>query len=106
MYSSKCPTLLPKNAMPKHQAGATDGLDLLQAQQDLATQEAALTQTRQQLIEQRNALALLFDAPPEQWQPQERPSLKNSVLPMVPAGLSNDEVMYANGLKPNFDTDE
>ena len=71
----------------KHQAGATDGLDLLQAQQDLATQEASLTQTRQQLIEQRNALALLFDAPPEQWQPQERPSLKNSVLPMVPAGL-------------------
>ncbi len=28
------------------------------------------------------------------------------VWPMVPAGLSNDEVMYANGLKPNFDTDE
>ena len=35
----------------KHQAGATDGLDLLQAQQDLATQEGSLTQTRQQLIE-------------------------------------------------------
>ena len=74
-------------AILKNQAGATDGLDLLQARQDLATQEAELTQTRQQLVEQRNALALLFDAPPEQWQSQERPSLKNLALPMVPAGL-------------------
>ncbi|MEZ7861683.1 MAG: efflux transporter outer membrane subunit [Aeromonadaceae bacterium] len=71
----------------KHQAGATDGLDLLQAQQDLATQEASLTQTRQQLIEQRNALALLFDAPPEQWQAHELASLNDRVLPRVPAGL-------------------
>lgn len=28
------------------------------------------------------------------------------VWPMVPAGLSNDEVMYARDLKPNFDADE
>lgn len=74
-------------AILKHQAGATDGLDLLQARQDLATQEAELTQTRQQLVEQCNALALLFDTPPEQWPSQERPSLKNLELPLVPAGL-------------------
>lgn len=71
----------------KHRVGATDGLDLLQAQQDLATQEAALTQTRQQLIEQRNALALLFDTPPEQWQSHELASLNDRALPLVPAGL-------------------
>ena len=74
-------------AILKHQAGATDGLDLLQARQDLATQEAELTQTRQQLVEQRNALALLFDAPPEQWQVHERQELKNLQLPTIQPGL-------------------
>ena len=74
-------------AILKHQAGATDGLDLLQARQDLATQEAELTQTRQQLVEQRNALALLFDAPPEQWHDHERQELKNLPLPVLQPGL-------------------
>lgn len=73
-------------AQLKHQAGATDGLDLLQAEQDLATQEASLTQTRQQLTAQRHALAILFDAPPEQRQ-AERTSLNGVVLPQPQAGV-------------------
>lgn len=73
-------------AQLKHQAGATDGLDLLQAEQDLATQEANLTQTRQQLTAQRHALAILFDAPPEQQQ-AERTSLNGVVLPQPQAGV-------------------
>ena len=28
------------------------------------------------------------------------------VWPMVPAGLSNDQIQYARGLTPEFSTDE
>ena len=52
-------------AQLKHQAGATDGLDLLQAEQDLATQEANLTQTRQQLTAQRLPVGPQRDAGPQ-----------------------------------------
>lgn len=70
----------------KYQAGAISGLDLLQAEQDLASQEAALTQARQQRVTQRHALALLLDGPPERTLP-ERQSLQPLRVPEVPAGL-------------------
>jgi NodT family efflux transporter outer membrane factor (OMF) lipoprotein len=73
-------------AQIKHQAGAIDGMDLLQAEQDLATQEASLTQTRQQLEAQRNGLAILFNAPPEQRQ-IERNTLHGLTIPQPQAGL-------------------
>ena len=73
----------------KYQAGAISGLDLLQAQQQVTSQEAELTQSRQQRVAQRHALALLFDGPPEQTL-VERQSLHTLSVPAVPAGLPAD----------------
>ncbi len=70
----------------KYRAGAVGELDLLQARQDLASQEAALSDLRNQREQARTALALLFDAAPEQHQ-AERANLQQITLPEVAAGL-------------------
>ena len=70
----------------KYAAGAVSGLDVAQAGQNLASQEAAHTQLLQQRVEARNALAILFDRPPET--AAEEPSqLPNIELPAINAGL-------------------
>jgi NodT family efflux transporter outer membrane factor (OMF) lipoprotein len=70
----------------KYAAGAVSGLDVAQAGQNLATQEAAHTQLLQQRVEARNALAILFDQPP---QPMavEPPRLPDIALPVIDAGV-------------------
>lgn len=70
----------------KYAAGAVSGLDVAQAGQNLASQEAAHTQLLQQRVEARNALAILFDRPPE-IAAQEPSQLPNIVLPTIDAGL-------------------
>lgn len=67
-------------------AGSTSGLEVAQAQQALAAQEASHTQWLQQRVQARNALAILFDAPPEAAQ-QEALRLPEGPLPEVQAGL-------------------
>ena len=66
----------------KYRAGAVGALDVVQAKQDLATQQASLLDLRNQREAARNALALLFDAAPEQHQP-ERAGLQSATLPDV-----------------------
>lgn len=70
----------------KYAAGAVSGLDVAQAGQNLASQEAAHTQLLQQRVEARNALAILFDRPPET-AAQEPTQLPDTALPMIDAGL-------------------
>jgi NodT family efflux transporter outer membrane factor (OMF) lipoprotein len=70
----------------KYAAGAVSGLDVAQAGQNLASQEAAHTQLLQQRVEARNALAILFDRPPEA-AAQEPSRLPDIDLPAIDAGL-------------------
>lgn len=76
-------------AQVQYQAGAVSGLEVAQARQTEASQRATLADLEQQRVEKRNALAILFDAPPEQLpaaaQNPRLPNLEN--LPAVPAGL-------------------
>lgn len=70
----------------RYAAGAVSGLDVAQTEGNLADQRAALTQLVQQRTENRNALAILFDRPPEQ-AAAEPSMLPTQALPVVPAGL-------------------
>ena len=70
----------------RYKAGAVSGLDVAQAGQNLASQEAAHTQLLQQRVEARNALAILFDRPPET-AAQEPSQLPDIALPAIDAGL-------------------
>ncbi len=79
-----------KLAETQHAAGAVDELDRVRAQQTLATRKALLHSLKQQQVEARNALAILFNRPPEavQGEPQrlavEAPP---GVAPGIPASL-------------------
>jgi NodT family efflux transporter outer membrane factor (OMF) lipoprotein len=70
----------------RYDAGAVSSLDVLEAEQSLRTQEAADTEFRQSLTETENALAILFDGPP---QPADvaRETLPQGDPPPVDAGL-------------------
>lgn len=70
----------------QHVAGSVTGLEEAQAEQTLAAQEASHSQLLQQRVEVRNALAILFDGPPTQIQP-EATRLPEAELPVVEAGL-------------------
>lgn len=76
-------------AQVQHQAGAISGLGVAQARQTEASQRAMLADLEQQRVEKRNALAILFDAPPEQLpEAAHNPRLPDlAQLPPVPAGL-------------------
>ena len=76
-------------AQVQHQAGAISGLGVAQARQTEASQRAMLADLEQQRVEKRNALAILFDAPPEQLpEAAQSPRLPDlAQLPPVPAGL-------------------
>ncbi|KGD10063.1 TolC family protein [Burkholderia pseudomallei] len=54
-----------KLVQSRHAAGATSGLDLAQAERNLAALRADQTQLIQQRTENRNALAILFGRPPQ-----------------------------------------
>lgn len=73
-------------ARDKHEAGAISGVDVLQAEQTLASQQASLSELVQQRVEAGNALAILFNAPPGQsFAVPDR--LPETALPSVEAGL-------------------
>ncbi|MFA5119639.1 efflux transporter outer membrane subunit [Zavarzinia sp.] len=67
-------------------AGGASELDRVQAQYNLESQRAALQSLLQQRTEDRNALAVLFDGPPEAVKP-EALRLPRTALPAVDAGL-------------------
>ena len=48
----------------QYRAGSASGLEVAEARQSLATQQASQTQLQQQAVEANTALALLFDGPP------------------------------------------
>lgn len=71
----------------QYRAGSVSRLELASAQQSVASQEASLAQLEQSRTENRHALALLLDAPP-QADPLDAPArLPAGALPEVPAGL-------------------
>lgn len=70
----------------RHEAGQVSALELAEARQSLETQRAADSALQQERIEQRNALALLFDATSAPAFPEPQ-SLNDALLPSVDAGL-------------------
>jgi NodT family efflux transporter outer membrane factor (OMF) lipoprotein len=73
----------------RYTAGAISGLNMAQAELNLSTQEAALTQVVQQQTETRHALALLLNYPPET-NVVEPAELESALLPEIAAGLPAD----------------
>ncbi len=49
----------------RYQSGAVSSLDVLEAERVLESQRADITQLVQEQVESRNAMAILFDSPPE-----------------------------------------
>ncbi|WP_290730272.1 efflux transporter outer membrane subunit [Aquabacterium sp.] len=70
----------------QHSVGSVSGLEVSQATQALASQEAAHTQWVQQRVQARNALAILLDSPPGH-PLHEAGRLPEGALPTVSAGL-------------------
>ena len=73
----------------RHAAGSVSGLDVAQAEQSLSAQRAAQTERVQQRTENRHALAILFDRPP-QTLAAEPSALPEEPLPAIAAGLPAD----------------
>ena len=70
----------------KHQAGEVSAVDLVQARQSVAAQRADLISLLQQRTEARNALAVLFNRPPEH-KMVEREQLPDFQVPDVAPGV-------------------
>lgn len=68
-------------------AGAATALEILEAERNLASQEASHTQLLQQRTEARNSLALLLDGPPQTTKRAELADLLAVQLPGVETGL-------------------
>ncbi len=66
--------------------GAVSGLEPKEAQQSLQALESSLLALRQQQYENRNALAILFDQPPQESM-AEPSALPDAALPDIAAGL-------------------
>jgi len=77
----------------RYTAGAVSGLNTVQAELNLSTQEATRTQLVQQRVETRHALALLLNQPPET-DVIEPTGFNQAALPEVAAGLPAE--MLAN----------
>lgn len=73
----------------RYQAGATARGDVIFAQQALANQQSALSQSQQQLTEARFAYAILMGGPPETRYPEPH-NLSEKPLPVADAGLPAD----------------
>ena len=68
-------------------AGAATSLEILEAERNLASQEASHTQLLQQRTEARNSLAILMDGPPQAVQPGELKNIQAVQLPGVETGM-------------------
>lgn len=73
----------------QYQAGAVSSLEVLEAEQNLATQQSSHTELLQQQVETANSLALLFNGPPGQSYPAPQ-RLPEQTLPPLQAGLPAD----------------
>ena len=71
----------------QYKAGAVSGLELTQAQQSVQSQQAALSQLRQQQLENKTALAVLLHQPVQQLKITEPKALPHIQLPVIDAGL-------------------
>lgn len=82
-------TLL-KLVKSQYQAGAVSALETTQAEQALQSQQATISQLRQQLFEVKTALAVLLHQPIQQLTIQEPQVLTPAQLPEIQAGLPAD----------------
>ena len=73
-------------AQTKYEVGAISKLNAAEAELSLSTQQAARTELVQQRTEARNALAILFNQPPQS-AGAERSTLPEGRLPPIGAGL-------------------
>jgi NodT family efflux transporter outer membrane factor (OMF) lipoprotein len=95
-YLNTCLTLAQQNvdyalrtlviARARHAAGAVSGLDVIEAEQTLASLQATQSTIEQSRVETRNALAILLDSPPGIDLPDPQ-QLFAAPLPEVAAGL-------------------
>lgn len=70
----------------KHKAGASSELEVVQAEQNLATQKILLSKKIEAREKNRNALAVLFDQAPQN-RTIELPSLPETPLPTLPLDI-------------------
>lgn len=73
----------------QYDAGGTSALEVAEARQNLASQQAARTLMAQQRVETVNALTILFDGPPDRTM-ADPPRLPPTTLPTVPIGVPAD----------------
>lgn len=71
----------------QYNAGAVSGLELTQAEQAVQSQQATISQLRQQLVEAHTALAVLLHQPVQQLNIDEPTRLPSIQLPNINAGL-------------------
>jgi NodT family efflux transporter outer membrane factor (OMF) lipoprotein len=83
----------------QYQAGSVSGLELTQAEQSVQSQKASLSQTQQNLVETRTALAVLLHMPIQQLNIQEPQRLPQLALPTIAAGLPADILSRRPDLK-------
>lgn len=68
-------------------AGAATKLEILEAERNLANQEASHTQLIQQRVEAKNSLTILFNGPPQTLRMRELADLQGVHLPGIDAGM-------------------
>ncbi|KFZ36049.1 RND transporter [Shewanella mangrovi] len=73
----------------QYATGAVSQLNVLEAQRSLAGQESSHSELVQQLVEAQNAMAILFDRPPEQF-PIAIDKLPDGKVPTINAGVPAD----------------
>lgn len=83
----------------QYKAGAVSGLELTQAQQAVQSQQAAISQLRQQLVETHTAIAVLLHQTVQQTTIQEPKTLPKIKLPTINAGLPADLLARRPDLK-------
>ena len=71
----------------QYRAGAASGLEVAEAQQALASQQASQSALQQQAVEARTALALLLDSAPGSQEVSNPAALPSGELPALQAGL-------------------
>ncbi|MGB2078823.1 MAG: efflux transporter outer membrane subunit [Vibrio sp.] len=96
-----------KLTQSRYDAGAVSRLDLVEARRDLASQESQVSDIENQLKQANNALAILFDKPPQQFdlanQVKEK-SLTQIPLPQVRAGVPSDVLIRRPDVKASLYT--
>ncbi len=82
----------------QYSTGAVSRLNVLEAQRSLAGQEASHSELVQQLVVAQNAMAILFDRPPEQF-PVAIDKLPEGAVPQINAGVPADLLVRRPDIK-------